>query len=111
MLLVSGPLSAKELANGWTKESYQKHYMGCIKGAIGASLKKMVDDGTITKETSRDDRKAHINKLYMQFAPLCKCVQNSIVDKVQYKNIDEKTKDKNFKSAITKSCIEKHMTK
>lgn len=111
LLFMSGQLFAKELANGWTDKTYKKHYMGCMKGAIGATLKRMVNDGKITKQTDKKARKAIIGKLYNRYEPLCKCVQNSIMEKVQYKDIKAKTKDKAFRQAITKACVDKLIKK
>lgn len=102
-------VSAKDLANGWSQEDFKKHYLGCVKGAVGTNLKKLVEKGTITKQTTDKDRKAIVAKLVDMYIPVCKCIQSSVVKKVSVKDIKKLRKDKKFTSSITKACVKKHL--
>ncbi|MDH5777520.1 MAG: hypothetical protein OEZ33_04865 [Gammaproteobacteria bacterium] len=102
---------AKDLSNGWTSESYQRHYLGCMKGAVHKSLAQKVDSGEITRQTSQEDRKKIIKELMKLYKPLCTCVQDEIVKNVMFKDIHNKSKDKEYRDKVTKLCIKKHSIK
>lgn len=100
---------AKDLGNGWTDQDFKKHYNGCIKGAVTTHLKTLVKKRKITRETSKEERDAIVDKLIDRYAPVCKCIQNSIVEKVDIKDIKNIQKDKTFVHNISQACVKQHL--
>ena len=100
---------AKDLGNGWTEQDFKKHYHGCIKGAVSATLKKMLDEGKITTKTSEEQRTAIVNSLVDKYAPLCKCIQNGIVEQVNIKDIGKVKSDSSLVRNISQTCVKQHM--